>query len=119
MTKRYQSKKTSTKTQGPELESETDCKGRYTNLGGYIFYLGPRYLEKFARKMKEMEWYIGETYSGSCKPYIMTKTLETFPNPEMPTIIPDTGTKRPNMDRKIVGISGLGKFNDVLFIVYD
>ena len=28
----------------------------------------------------------------------MNETLDTFPDPEIPTIIPDTGAKRPNMD---------------------
>ena len=31
----------------------------------------------------------------------MTDTPETFPDPEMPTIIPDTGVNNSNMDEEI------------------
>ena len=30
----------------------------------------------------------------------MTKTQETFPGPDMPTIIPDTGIERPKTDKE-------------------
>ena len=42
--KRYTVKKILTKTQGPELEANTNFKGRYSNLEGYAFDLGPRAL---------------------------------------------------------------------------
>ena len=42
-----------------------------------------------------MEHCIGETYSDICHPDIMTKTPSTFPDPEMPKIIPDTVVERP------------------------
>ena len=50
--------------------------------------------------MKEMEWYIGATYSDSCQPSIMTETVATFPDPEIPTIT-DIFTKRPKIDVEI------------------
>ena len=48
--------------------------------------------------MKELEQYLGETYINSCQPAIITKTPASFPNPEIPTVIPDMGAKRPKMD---------------------
>ena len=48
--------------------------------------------------MKELERYLGETYIDSCKPSIMTETPATLPNPEIPTIIPDTGVERLKTD---------------------
>ena len=95
---RYRGKKTRTKNQGPELEDETDFKGRYSDLEGYIFYLVPIISDKFTRIMKELERYLGATYSNRCHPAIMPKIPETFPDPEMPTIIPDTGVEHPKMD---------------------
>ena len=47
--------------------------------------------------MKELERYLGETYSDRCQPAIMTETEATFPDPEMPTIT-DVGTERPETD---------------------
>ena len=44
--------------------------------------------------MKELERYLGATYSDSCQPAIMTETATIFPDPEMPTIT-DLGTERP------------------------
>ena len=51
--------------------------------------------------MKEMEWYLESTYSDSYQPAIMTKTPETFPDPEMPTIIPVTGIDLPKTDAEM------------------
>ena len=48
--------------------------------------------------MKDLERYLGETYINICQPAIITKTLATFSDPDMSTIIPETGTKRPKMD---------------------
>ena len=36
--------------------------------------------------MKELEKYLGTTYSDSCHPAIMTETAATFHEPEMPSI---------------------------------
>ena len=47
--------------------------------------------------MKELEQCIGTTYSDSCQPAIMNKTLANFPDPEMPTIT-KLGTYRPKTD---------------------
>ena len=47
--------------------------------------------------MRELERYLGATYSDSCQPAIMTETAATFPDPEMPTIT-DLGTERPKTD---------------------
>ena len=48
-----------------------------------------------------MERYIGTTYSNIWQPEIMTKTPENFPNPQIPTIIPDTGAERPKTGREM------------------
>ena len=60
--------------------------------------LGPRASGKFSRTMKELERNLGATYSNSCQPSIMTETPYTFPNPEMPTIIPDMGVENTKTD---------------------
>ena len=60
--KRYRGKKMWTKTQGPELEAETDFKGWCSNLDRYIFDIGMRNSYKLARTMKDMERYLGATY---------------------------------------------------------
>ena len=64
-----------------ESETETDFQGRCTDLEGYIFDLGPRESDKFARTMKELKKYIGATYSDSCQPDFMNETAATFPDP--------------------------------------
>ena len=51
--------------------------------------------------MKYMECYLGENYIDSYQPDIMTETQATFPEPEIPTIIPDTGVKRPKTDTEM------------------
>ena len=38
-----------------EFEDETDFQGRYTDLEGYIFDLGPRVSNKSAQTMKDLE----------------------------------------------------------------
>ena len=72
----------------------TDFQSRCTDLEGNNFDLGPRASDKFARTMKELERYIGTTYSDICQPAIMTETAANFPDPEMPTIT-ELGTERP------------------------
>ena len=47
--------------------------------------------------MKELERYIGSTYSDSCQPAIVTETSATFPDPQIPTIT-DLGTECPKKD---------------------
>ena len=47
--------------------------------------------------MKELERYLGTTYSDSCQPAIMTETAANLPDPEMPTITA-LGTERPKTD---------------------
>ena len=66
-------------------------------MEGYTFDLGPIASEKFARTMKELERYIGTTYSAICHPAIMTESAANFPDPEMPTIT-ELGTERPKTD---------------------
>ena len=95
---RSRCKKTWTKTQGSELEAETNFKGQCIHLEVYIFNLGTRASDKFVNTMEDLERRIGATCSSSCQPSVMTKTPENFPDPEMLTIIPDTGAKRPNTD---------------------
>ena len=83
-----------------ELEAKTNFKGQCTNLEGYILDLGQRALEEFARTMKDLEQYLGSTYSNSCQPAIMAETPAASPGPDMPTIAPDTGAESPKTDRE-------------------
>ena len=48
--------------------------------------------------MKDLGRYLEVTYSNICQPSIINNTTETFPDPDMPTIIPDTGLKRTKTD---------------------
>ena len=66
-------------------------------MEGCTFDLGPRASDKFARTTKELELYLGTTYSDSCQPAIINETAVNFPYPEMPTIT-DLGIKRPKTD---------------------
>ena len=50
--------------------------------------------------MKELERYLGATYSGICQPAITAETAATFPNPVIPTIT-DLVTKHPKIDGEI------------------
>ena len=59
--KRYRGKKTQTKTQGLEIESETNFKGRCSDLEVYIFNLGSKAWNKFARTMKDLSGIMGWT----------------------------------------------------------
>ena len=47
--------------------------------------------------MKELERYLGTTYSDIYQPAIMTETAAKLPDPEMPTITV-LGIKRPKTD---------------------
>ena len=96
--KRYIWKKTRTKTQGPDIEVGTDFKGQYSDLEGYISNIIPIDLDKFGRMMKELEQYLGATYINICQPDIMTKARATFTNPDMPTVIMETGVYRTKND---------------------
>ena len=80
-----------------EPETETDFQGRCTDLEGYTFDLGPRVSNNFSRTMKELELYLGTTYSDSFQQAIMNENAANFPDPEMPTIT-DLGTERPKKD---------------------
>ena len=80
-----------------EPEAETNFQERCADLEGYIFDLGPRVSEKHSWTIKELDKYLGATYSDSCQPAIMTEIRATFPNPEKPTI-PDLGIERPKID---------------------
>ena len=66
-----------------------------------MFYPGTINSDKFDRAIKDLERYLGETYSNSCQPAIMTETPATFPEPEMPTIIPDMGIERLKIDMEM------------------
>ena len=81
----------------PEPETKTGFQGRCTDLKGYTFDLWPRASDKFYRTIKELDWYIGATYSDSYQPNIMTETAANFPNPEMPNMT-DLGIERPKTD---------------------
>ena len=95
--KKCRGKKKSRNKSSLEPETETDFQGWCTDLEGYTFELGPRASDKFARTMKELEQYLGKTYSDSCQPVIMTETATNFPDPDMPTIT-ELGTERPKTD---------------------
>ena len=99
--KRYRGKKMRTNTKVTELKTNIDFKGRWSDLEGYIFNIGPRSSDKFSGTMKELERYLGANYSDSCQPAIITNTLETFPDPDMPTIVPDMGVECLNNDVEI------------------
>ena len=96
--KLYTGKKTQTKTQGLDLEADTDFKGRCIHLEGYVFDIGMRALYKLAKMMKELERYLGTTYGNRCYTAIMTETPATFPDLEMLTIMTDTGAESPKTD---------------------
>ena len=95
-TNKYRVKKPKNKP-SPYPETETDFQGRCTDLEGYTFDLGPIASEKFARTMKELEQYLGATYSDSRQPSIMTETASNFLVLEMHTIT-DLGIDRPKTD---------------------
>ena len=57
--------------------------------------------------MKELERYLGATYSDSFQPEITTKTAANFPDPDMSTIT-DVGTKCSKTDGEM---TYLGKKN--------
>ena len=94
--KKYRGKKLQNKPI-PELETETDFQGLCTDLEGYTFDLGLRASEKFSRKMKELDPYLGATYSDIYQAAIITETAATIPDPWIPTIT-DLGTERPKTD---------------------
>ena len=95
--KKYRGKKQPRNKSSLEPKTETHFHGRCTDLEEYTFELGPRASDKLARPMKELERYLGTTYSESCQPAIMTETAANFPDPEMPTIT-ELGTERPKTD---------------------
>ena len=97
--KRYRVNRTQRKTQGQEPEADTNFKGNCSDLEVYIFDLRPKASENFARMMKELERYLGETYRDTYHPKIKTDTPETpTPDPEITTIIMDTSVKHPKTD---------------------
>ena len=48
--------------------------------------------------MKELERHIEENCSDVCQPSIVAEAPATLPDPEIPTIIPDTGVKNTKTD---------------------
>ena len=89
----YRGNKMQTKIQGLEIEANTNFKVQWSVSESYIFNLRPRASDKFTRKIKELERYLGATYSDNLQPAIMIETPETLPDSDMPTIIPDMGVK--------------------------
>ena len=59
--KKYRGKKQPRNKSSLDPKTETDFQGRCTDLEGYTFDLGPRLSDNFARKMKELEQYLGTT----------------------------------------------------------
>ena len=95
--KKYRGKKQPQNKPSLEPETKTDFQGRCTDLEDYTFDLGPKASEKFAITMKELERYLGTTYSDIYQPANMTETEANFPDQEMPTIT-DLGIERPKTD---------------------
>ena len=95
---KYRGKKTRTKYQGPYPEDETNFKGWCSGLEGYLYDLGTRVPVKFSGMMKDLDRYLGETYTNSFQPVIINETPYTLPDPYIPTIIHDTGVKHPKTD---------------------
>ena len=95
--KKYRCKKQPRNKSSLEPETKTDFRGRCTDLEGYTVDIGPRASDKFARTMKELERYLGTSYSDSCQLAIMTETTANFHDPEIPTIT-ELGTERPKTD---------------------
>ena len=58
-------------------------------------------MDKLASTTKGLGRYLGATYSDIFQPSIMTKTPETFPDPEMKSIVPDTGIEHPKTDAEM------------------
>ena len=79
--KKYRGNKQLRNKSSLEPETNTDFQGWCTDLEGYTFDLGPRASDKFARIMKELERYLGTTYSDSCQPAIMIETSTNLPEP--------------------------------------
>ena len=100
---KYRGKKRLQNKSSLEPETETDFQGWCTDLEGYTFDLEPRAYDKFARTMKELEQYIGTTYSDSCQLAIMTETAANSPDPYMPTIT-ELGTERLKTDGEMTYI---------------
>ena len=98
---KYRGKNTWTKYQVLEPKSKTNFKVWCSDLEGCIFDLGPRASDKFYSMMKDMEQYLGDNYSDICQPAIMTKTPANFSEPEIPTIIPETGVEFPKTDMEM------------------
>ena len=60
--------------------------------------------------MKEIERYLGATYSDSCQPAIMTETLYTFPDPDIPTITDsDIELSKKNVEMNYLDKKNTGK----------
>ena len=52
--------------------------------------------------MEELERYLEATYSNIYQPAIINNTTETFTDLDIPTIIPDTGTKCTKTDGEMI-----------------
>ena len=79
--KKYRGKKQPQNKSSLEPKTETDFQGWCTDLEGCTFDHGPRVSDKFDRTMKELEQYLGTTYSDICQPAIMNETAVNLPNP--------------------------------------
>ena len=87
-TKKYRGKKQPRNKPSLEPENETDFQGRCTDLEGHTFDLGPRASDNISRTTKELERYLGTTYSDSCQPAIITETAANFPDQRcLPSLI--------------------------------
>ena len=111
--KKYRGKKQPQNKSSLEPETETDFQGRCTDLEGYTYDLGQRASDKFSRTMKELERYLGATYSDICQPAIMIEISAKFPDPEMPTIT-EMGTERPKTDREMTYLKK-NNINEAIF----
>ena len=91
--KKYRGNKNQTKYQCLDPKDDTKFKGLCSDMEGYIY--GLRSSDKSYKKTKELGWHLKETYIDICQPSLMTETTAILPNPDMPTIIPNTGVECP------------------------
>ena len=67
----------------------------------------PRALDKFDRRIKDLERYLGETYIDRRQPAIMAKTMATFFYQEIPKVTTDTSAKSLKMDAEITYLKNI------------
>ena len=85
-----------------DVKIKNNFKVRYSDLEVYIFGLGSKASENFAKTLKQLERCIGETCSDSFQPSIMTETPATFPDPDISLFILYMGVEHPKTDANMI-----------------